>query len=571
MPYDPVHDAVQSEDRTAVTDSDTASEDITQHQPSSSTTTDGLPKMATMKTNGSDPQESNGTLPQFSVITMNSTKPSTAETPVAEQKRGTKHKLTPGKGGTPSKKQKKVHNSVLNSVRSRHLKKFDGQPFWRKDIQYSLLKSLFDNDIKAFTDPFPDSDENVSMDDRELDPRGRLSFAELYIKSIAHSSKCSKVLKDRLLNDMKMSIPTCMICLLVNVGRMNTTINFVPDMKSQLRTYHPIPSLQVNYDSSTTGNDKSNDKQLQDTPRLKSILKACCDDSHEPSTLDALMKRKALPLTTCVNMIFVLCNYEDLVQSEFFEDVNYNFYDIFMNASYNPRSRADLFLWLLWNYLESHRTPEEISKNPFGSEKPLLKPAVMEFDVDTPLEKEFGEKLYEQRIKYLSEESSDKKEKGSEDKKKDDANSSTAFSNSNDSSTNQTNSTSNAHSNGGLTASQQTPQPSVLRQDIDVDKVRTALKALSKNEHRKRIKQGMLQFENSVILKEETGDDDSSMRLRLKNYKGDFGEYATKFNKLFNLLKSDFAELSKEDKQTIEVNYAYNEGSLKLKHFSVDL
>ncbi|ODV75733.1 Ies1p CYBJADRAFT_122071, partial [Cyberlindnera jadinii NRRL Y-1542] len=322
---------------------------------------------------------------------MNSTKPSTAETPVAEQKRGTKHKLTPGKGGTPSKKQKKVHNSVLNSVRSRHLKKFDGQPFWRKDIQYSLLKSLFDNDIKAFTDPFPDSDENVSMDDRELDPRGRLSFAELYIKSIAHSSKCSKVLKDRLLNDMKMSIPTCMICLLVNVGRMNTTINFVPDMKSQLRTYHPIPSLQ------------SNDKQLQDTPRLKSILKACCDDSHEPSTLDALMKRKALPLTTCVNMIFVLCNYEDLVQSEFFEDVNYNFYDIFMNASYNPRSRADLFLWLLWNYLESHRTPEEISKNPFGSEKPLLKPAVMEFDVDTPLEKEFGEKLYEQRIKYLSE------------------------------------------------------------------------------------------------------------------------------------------------------------------------
>ena len=41
-------------------------------------------------------------------------------------------------------------------------------------------------------------------------------------------------------------------------------------MKSTLRTYHSIPSLQTCREGGTV-------KQLQDTPRLKSILKAVCE------------------------------------------------------------------------------------------------------------------------------------------------------------------------------------------------------------------------------------------------------------------------------------------------------
>lgn len=439
------------------------------------------------------------------------------------------------KGG----RRRKTHN-VLSSARSRHLKKEDGHPFWRKDIQYAFLKALFDCDVKAFTDPFPDSEDHVTMDDRALDPLGRLSFAELYIKTIAHSSKCSKVLKDRLLNDMKMSIPTCMICLLVNVGRMNTTINFVPDMKSQLRTYHPIPSLQVNYDSSTTGNDKSNDKQLQDTPRLKSILKACCDDTGEFTTLEQLQLINALPLTTCVNMIFVMCNDEDKVQRSYFSDTSYSFFDIFMNASYDPRSRADLFQWLLWSYLESRRAEE---KNPFGVGQPTLRPAVMEFDIDTPLEKEFGEKLLEQRTKYLADDTTDKKETREKEK---------------------------PHREEITPSVEPISGPVIpaLRQDIDVERVRANLKALRRNEHRKRQKTGLLKLENYGITKEGLVEEDQGPRLRLKNYKGDYGEYSTRFTRLFEVAKQKFREQQRETK--VVVKQQYEPGSLKLREFSIE-
>ncbi|KJA12745.1 hypothetical protein HYPSUDRAFT_81192 [Hypholoma sublateritium FD-334 SS-4] len=52
------------------------------------------------------------------------------------------------------------------------------------------------------------------------------------------------------------------IALLTNVGRINTTMAFFPEMKTALRTYHPVPSLQK-----TDGN-------AQDAPRIKNCLKA---------------------------------------------------------------------------------------------------------------------------------------------------------------------------------------------------------------------------------------------------------------------------------------------------------
>lgn len=94
----------------------------------------------------------------------------------------------------------------------RHLKKEDGEPLWREDIQYDFLRAVFDNEQKAFTNSY---DTSI----------GKQCFADLYIDTMSRSSKTSKVLRDKLLSDRDAAKGMAMVCLLVNVGRMNTTLN----------------------------------------------------------------------------------------------------------------------------------------------------------------------------------------------------------------------------------------------------------------------------------------------------------------------------------------------------------
>lgn len=94
----------------------------------------------------------------------------------------------------------------------RHLKKDDGEPLWRVDIQYDLLRAIFDNDQEVFTNSY--------------EPTGKKQcFADLYIDTMSRSSKTSKVLRDKLLSDREAAKGMAMVCLLVNVNRMNTTLN----------------------------------------------------------------------------------------------------------------------------------------------------------------------------------------------------------------------------------------------------------------------------------------------------------------------------------------------------------
>jgi Ino eighty subunit 1 len=94
----------------------------------------------------------------------------------------------------------------------RHLKKEDGEPLFRRDIQYDFLRAVFDNEQKVFTNSY-----DV--------PAAKQTFADLYIDTMARSSKTSKVLRDKLLSDREAAKSMAMVCLLVNVGRMNTTLN----------------------------------------------------------------------------------------------------------------------------------------------------------------------------------------------------------------------------------------------------------------------------------------------------------------------------------------------------------
>jgi hypothetical protein len=99
--------------------------------------------------------------------------------------------------------------NVVGKVR--HLKKEDGEPLWRVDIQYDFLKAVFDNDLKVFTSSYGTKE--------------KLCFADLYIETMARSTKTSKVLHDKLLSDREAAKGMAMVCLLVNIGRMNTTLN----------------------------------------------------------------------------------------------------------------------------------------------------------------------------------------------------------------------------------------------------------------------------------------------------------------------------------------------------------
>jgi Ino eighty subunit 1 len=104
--------------------------------------------------------------------------------------------------------------STIGKVR--HLKKEDGEPLWRKDIQFDFLRAVFDNDKCVFTNTY------------EPDRLGKQTFADLYIDTMSRSSKTSKVLRDKLLSDREAAKGMAMVCLLVNIGRMNTTLNCVP-------------------------------------------------------------------------------------------------------------------------------------------------------------------------------------------------------------------------------------------------------------------------------------------------------------------------------------------------------
>ena len=112
--------------------------------------------------------------------------------------------------------------SVYSGNKIRHLKKEDGIPLWRKDIQFAFLRAVFEDETPVFT--------------KASDKTKNHNFADIYIDAMARSSKTSKILKDKLLSDRAAAVNMAMVCLLVNVGRMNTTLN------CELLVFHQICS-----------------------------------------------------------------------------------------------------------------------------------------------------------------------------------------------------------------------------------------------------------------------------------------------------------------------------------------
>lgn len=291
--------------------------------------------------------------------------------------------------------------SVYSGSKIRHIKKPDGEPLYRKEIQYQFLMHVTADTKPVFT--------------RISDGKSGCTFLDIYVDCMAKSSKTSKILKDRLQVDRQAAQNMAMICLLVNVGRMNTTLNFFPEMRAQLRTYHSIPSLQA-YKS------QRDYKSLQDAPRLKSILKGASEDTEEPRTLEAL-KARPVPRTNPVNLIFVLSQSAPNISESHFRD-KVDFFDLAMRSTISSKSRAEAFLWLMWWYLESNFTKEDGLNNPYGPGQykesedpddpdvvPLLVPELVNItpeegdkeNEDPEEEIAFGEKMREERKRIMLE------------------------------------------------------------------------------------------------------------------------------------------------------------------------
>ncbi|KAG5363440.1 Ino eighty subunit 1 [Yarrowia sp. B02] len=301
---------------------------------------------------------------------------------------------TPKKEGSPGSAKKRQYQPRLTNPKILHLKKKDGEPLWRVDIQFDFLSCIFRNEMRVFSNRYNMEDHN------EATPRrGGYTFADCYIKAMAKSPKCSRVLHDKLMGDREAGLNMAMVCLLVNIGRMNTTLNFFPEMRAQLRTYHPIPSLQ-------NSNSKNEYKQLQDAPRLKSILKGACEGKSEPDTINAMISNGEVPHCNAINLVSLLSSNSAFVNARFFYD-QFEFCDLIMDSNLSSASRAQAFLWLAWAFLETNLEEEELLQNPFGSSTTIpelveLLPHEAELEnVDTEEEKEFAQQMRAVREEYI--------------------------------------------------------------------------------------------------------------------------------------------------------------------------
>ncbi|KAK1223773.1 hypothetical protein PQX77_013297 [Marasmius sp. AFHP31] len=278
------------------------------------------------------------------------------------------------------------------------LKKNDGEPLTRADIQFALLNCIFTDSLQVFTDPYP------TLDGRP--PRTKVTFRDLYVNAIIHSPKTPKALKDKMAADTAFATDYAMICLLANVGRINTTMSFFPEMKTAIRTYHPVPSLQK-----TSGS-------LQDAPRHKAILKASLlegEVNSVPTTPAEILNRASsgtIPPTNIANLIFVLANHSVSIGATHFSS-EFEFLDLFTPVEFSSASRARVFLWICYHYYEAPSSENEddydntsMSENPYcepnrpGKYPPLqmLSSEQAEAEnVDPEDEKQHAEKLIAQR------------------------------------------------------------------------------------------------------------------------------------------------------------------------------
>ncbi|KAI0702493.1 hypothetical protein BC835DRAFT_1263785 [Cytidiella melzeri] len=273
------------------------------------------------------------------------------------------------------------------------IKRADAESLTREDLQYDLLYFIFADPTQAFVDSMAPGKPLVN-------------FCDLYVNALFNSNKCSKVLKDKMVDTPEFAIEFAKIALLTNVGRINTTMAFFPEMKTALRSYHPVPSLQ------------KSDGNLQDAPRIKNCLKAALlpfEFKTTPPATPADIREKArngqIPPTSVVNLIFVLSNASHALQlAQLHFEPPVEFLDLFLPINLSSVSRAKAFLWLIFHYLSEPDAP-----NPFDDDwsrqnpgkvprmQSISREEMLRENQDPPEEVEWGRRMSSMRSKFLKE------------------------------------------------------------------------------------------------------------------------------------------------------------------------
>ncbi|KAH9004191.1 hypothetical protein EDB86DRAFT_3072540 [Lactarius hatsudake] len=290
----------------------------------------------------------------------------------------------------------KANNSSFARRKAFAIKHQEAEPLTRRDLQHDFLRHVFASQERVFTDPTLSSTQGN-------DSPSTATFRDLYVHALMSSPRCSKALREKMVETPEFATDFAKISLLANVGRVNTTMTFLPEMRTALRTYHPVPSLQ------------KADANLQDAPRIKNILKACSLKNEAttsmPVTPMELCTRAAtgiVPSTSIVNLLFVLSNHFTAVARQHFGCPDVDFLDLFLPVKLSSLSRARAFLWLAFHY---HEAP---TANPFAGpharQRPGLVPEFVpltdeEFElenVDPEDERDYAAKMTKLRLEFLA-------------------------------------------------------------------------------------------------------------------------------------------------------------------------
>jgi len=175
-------------------------------------------------------------------------------------------------------------------------------------------------------------------------------------------------------------------------------------MRTALRTYHSIPSLQRN---------EGTRQHMYDAARMKTVLKGCTSKETPPiTTLRDLLNRQAAghrPSTNPVVVLFTFASRSTTLSAEHLQQCE--FLDLFLPINVAASDRARVFLWLMYRYLEDSKGPNPFDLPP-NNEKPqgklapkLRRTSKEEFEaenVDTKEEIEFGKKMLAYRTEFLN-------------------------------------------------------------------------------------------------------------------------------------------------------------------------
>ncbi|CEQ40538.1 SPOSA6832_02160, partial [Sporobolomyces salmonicolor] len=313
-------------------------------------------------------------------------------------------------------------------------------PLSRPAHRWQVLDDIFADRSFRFTAPV---DQNSPPSEPIY-----LNFDQLYLEAILSSMKTTANTRQKLISTPEFAINYCKLCLLVNVGRINTTLACTstaphrgcfpspltrshfrfplvyPNMKTALRTYHPVPSLQT---------EPISQKDMSDAPRIKGMLKMAFLDwevNNAPTSLKAVAEKAVCrcrpainddlrtegalvlmqvspeltrgPPTTVIEAIFLVFQEANWVSEKYFPE-GFDIWDIFFPSDMPSQPRARAFLTLMHHILESKSFLSDFtspSTGPIPLDPPISlsrTPAATKENVDPENELQFAREMKEVR------------------------------------------------------------------------------------------------------------------------------------------------------------------------------